>query len=114
METIDNNLLEKITRRLVAEFEPEQIILFGSHAWGTPGEDSDLDLLVIVSQSDLPPAQRDMQAHLAMRGLLVPMDILVKTRREFERYSQVRASLEYKILRQGKVLYERSKTVLAL
>ena len=105
METIDNNLLEKITRRLVAEFEPEQIILFGSHAWGTPGEDSDLDLLVIVSQSDLPPAQRDMQAHLAMQGLLVPMDILVKTRLEFERYSHVRASLEHKILRQGKVLY---------
>ena len=36
MKTIDPSLLEEITRRLVAEFEPEQIILFGSHAWGMP------------------------------------------------------------------------------
>ena len=37
--------LEDITRRLVAEFTPETIILFGSHAWGQPDENSDLDLL---------------------------------------------------------------------
>ena len=111
MKTIDDNLLKEITRRLVAEFETEQVVLFGSHAWGMPDEDSDLDLLVIVSQSDLPPVQRDVRAHLATRGISVAMDILVKTRPEFERYSHVRASLEYKILRQGKVLYGRSKAV---
>ena len=38
-------------RRLAAEFDPEQIILFGSHAWGTPTEDSDIDLLVIVPRA---------------------------------------------------------------
>jgi len=52
MKTIPSGLLEEITRRLVAEFRPEQIILFGSHAWGIPNEDSDVDLLVIVSHSD--------------------------------------------------------------
>ena len=40
------------------EFDPEQIILFGSHAWGTPSEDSDIDLLVIVPDSDARPTQR--------------------------------------------------------
>ncbi|MCK6629049.1 MAG: nucleotidyltransferase domain-containing protein, partial [Anaerolineae bacterium] len=80
MKTINPDLLEEIVRRLVAEFQPEQIILFGSHAWGTPDEDSDLDLLVIVSESELRPVQRDAQAERCMRGLLVPTDILVKTR----------------------------------
>ena len=111
MKVLDDNLLEEMTRRLVAEFQPEQIILFGSHAWGTPGEDSDIDLLVIVSQSNLPPAQRDMRAHLTMRGLLAPVDILVKTRFEFERFNHVPASLEHRIIKQGKVLYGRGKTI---
>lgn len=109
MKTIDPNLLEEITRRLVAEFEPEQIILFGSHAWGTPDEDSDVDLLVIVSESDLPPIKREVQAHRCLGGLMVSKDILVKTRAEVERFSHVYASLECEILERGKVLYDRSQ-----
>jgi len=109
MKTINPDLLEEIVRRLVAEFQPEQIILFGSHAWGTPDEDSDLDLLVIVSQSELRPVQRDAQAHLCLSGLGVPKDILVKTRAEVERFRQVYASLEAEILERGKVLYDRSE-----
>ena len=109
MKTIDPSLLEEITRRLVAEFEPEQIILFGSHAWGTPDEDSDLDLLVIVSESDMRPSQRDAQAEQYMRGLLVPTEILVKTRAEFQKFSHVPASLEHSILEKGTILYGRSQ-----
>jgi hypothetical protein len=62
MKTINPDQLEEIVRRLVAEFQPEQIILFGSHAWGEPDEDSDVDLLVIVSESELRSVQRDVQA----------------------------------------------------
>lgn len=110
MKTIDPSLLEEITRRLVAEFQPEQIILFGSHAWGTPDEDSDVDLLVIVSESDVSPTQRDIRAHLCLSGLNVPKDVLVKTRAEVERFRHVYASLEAEILERGRVLYERSQT----
>jgi predicted nucleotidyltransferase len=49
---VGTDLIQEITRRLVAEFDPEQIFLFGSYAWGIPNEDSDVDLLVIVTQSD--------------------------------------------------------------
>jgi len=41
-------VLEDLIRRLATELQPDQIILFGSHAWGVPHEDSDIDLLVIV------------------------------------------------------------------
>jgi len=110
MKTVSSELLAEMTRRLVAEFQPEQIILFGSHAWGTPRDDSDVDLLVIVSQSDEKPIQRAVRAQNCMDRLLVPADILVKTRAEIERYRHVRASLERKMLEQGKVLYGRSET----
>jgi predicted nucleotidyltransferase len=110
MKTISNELLEEITQRLVAEFQPEQVILFGSHAWGTPNEDSDVDLLVIVSHSDEKPIQRAVRAQHCMDRLLVPADILVKTRAEIERYRHVRASLERKMLEKGRVLYGRSET----
>ena len=105
MKSISPYLLEEMTRRLVAELQPEQIILFGSHAWGSPDEDSDVDLLVIVPQSDDKPTRRAVRAYRSLRGLMVPADILVKTRSEVERFRRVHASLESEILERGKVLY---------
>ena len=105
METTSTEVLDLITRRLVEEFQPEQIYLFGSHAWGQPSPDSDLDLLVIVSQSDQRPAQRATRAHLRLAEIQVPLDILVKTRAEVEKYRYVYASLTAEILERGKLLY---------
>ena len=107
MDRISVPLLQEITHRLVDEFRPEEIILFGSHAWGEPNEDSDLDLLVIVSHSDLSPARRAMRAHRCLQGLNVSKDILVRTRAEVERFRHVQASLERQIFERGTVLYER-------
>jgi predicted nucleotidyltransferase len=97
--------LKEITRRLVAEFAPERIILFGSHAWGHPDENSDVDLLVVVPESDLPPPQRAARAYRCLREVPVPLDILVKTREEVERSRHVPASLIHEILERGRVLY---------
>jgi hypothetical protein len=109
MKVLDQSLLEEITRRLVAEFDPEQIILFGSHAWGQPDDDSDVDLFVIVSESELSPTRRDQEACRCMGNLPVAADILVRTRHEFERFQNVYASLECQTVEQGKVLYDRGK-----
>jgi len=89
MKTIDPTLLKEITQRLAAEFQPEQIILFGSHAWGTPTEDSDIDLMVIVPESELSPVQRAIRAHRSLSGLNISKDILVKTHAEVERFRYV-------------------------
>jgi predicted nucleotidyltransferase len=107
MARISAPLLQEITHRLVNEFQPEEIILFGSQAWGKPGEDSDLDLLVIISDSDLSPARRAMSAYQCLQGLNVPKDILVRTRAEVERFRHVQASLEHQIFERGTVLYDR-------
>ena len=104
METLVASLLPEVTRRLVSSLAPEQIILFGSHAWGEPSEDSDIDLFVIVPKSDLSPTQRASLAYRALRGILAPIDILVKTRAEVERNRRVYASLDSEVLERGKVL----------
>ncbi len=98
-------LLEDIIQRLVDALNPEQIILFGSYAYGEPTEDSDIDLLVIVSHSDEPRYRRARVAYKALRGLGIPKDILVMTRSEVERKVNVTSSLVSQVLRQGKVLY---------
>jgi len=107
MLTVTGNLLGEVTQRLVAQFQPEQIILFGSQAWGAPTAGSDLDLMVIVAQSNLSDYDRAVLGHRCLKGLDIPKDVIVKTRAEFDSLRDVRAALEYKIARQGKVLYER-------
>lgn len=107
MKTIPSTLRKEVVNRLVKEFSPETIYLFGSHAWGTPESESDLDLLVIVGNSKQKPIERAVRAQRSLRGIKAPIDVLVKTRREFERYTSVKASLEAQITREGKLLYGR-------
>ena len=105
VKKVDAATLQEIVRRLVAEFQPEAVILFGSHAWGTPTDDSDLDLLVIVSASDEQPAARATRAHRAMGEIRCPMDILVRTREEIEEHRDLRASLMWRIAEEGRLLH---------
>jgi uncharacterized protein len=100
-------LILEVTHRLVQEFNPENIFLFGSHVWGVPHADSDLDLLVIIPTSQISSSKRSSIAYRCLRDILYPLDILVKTRQEVEKNSQVSASLEHQILSKGKCLYEQ-------
>ncbi len=105
MKTLDDSLLQTATQRLVAEFQPEQIWLFGSHAWGQPHEDSDVDLLVVVPRSDETPIRRSQRAHRCLRGLRMPKDVLVETRQEVDRVKERSSSLEHSIFNRGRKLY---------
>lgn len=110
MQTTGAEVLPEIVRRLVAEFDPEEVILFGSRAWGHPEPESDYDLLVIVAKTQDDPAHRAFRAHSCLSGLGISKDVIVSTREEFDRFSGVPASLEAKILNRGVVLYGRSQT----
>ena len=92
MKSISQDLLNEMTDRLAAEFQPEQVWLFGSHAWGQPDEGSDIDLLVVVRDSQEPSVRRAQRAHRCLSGLGVAKDVLVKTRAELERFSRVPSS----------------------
>ena len=105
MKTIQPDLLNETVERLKTEFQPEAIYLFGSHAWGTPQEDSDVDLMVIVPSSDERPVRRDQRAQKCLGRLAVPADVLVRPRGEVNRYKHLRASLFHQVLNQGRKLY---------
>ena len=105
MKTLDPKLLETVTDRLVTEFQPEQIWLYGSHAWGNPHDDSDVDLLVVVGDSSETPIRRSQRAHRCLRGLRLPKDVLVETRQEVDRVLGLKTSLETAILNRGRKLY---------
>ncbi|MFZ1405291.1 MAG: nucleotidyltransferase domain-containing protein [Anaerolineae bacterium] len=110
MRPVNEDLLREVTRRLVERFQPEQVILFGSHVWGTPTASSDIDVMVIVTGSNLSDYERSVLGHRCLSGLDIAKDVIVKTRPEFDFLRDVRASLEYKIAHQGKVLYDRSQS----
>lgn len=101
------HLILDVTNRLVQEFNPETIFLFGSHIWGIPNADSDLDLLVILSNSEISSSKRSTLAYRCLRDIPYPLDILVKTREEVEKFAQIPQSLEHQILYKGKCLYEQ-------
>jgi len=105
VKIIEPDLLEKALERLKAEFQPEEIYLFGSHAWGTPTEDSDVDLMVIVPTSDERQIRRDQRAQKCLGRLAMPADVLVRTRGEVNRFKHLRASLFHQVLYQGRKLY---------
>jgi len=104
-DLVRRDLLTEATRRLTVEFNPEQVWLFGSHAWGVPNEGSDLDLMVVVTESDEAPTRRAQRAHRCLQGLEVAKDVIVKTRAEVERFRNVRSSLLAEILERGRLLY---------
>jgi predicted nucleotidyltransferase len=105
MQNLDKGLLNTITQRLVNQFHPDAIAVFGSHAWGTPTPNSDLDLMVIVPQSTLSPAKRAYEAYKSLQEIPIPLDIVVKTKSEFNKFRGVYASLEAQVAEKGIVLH---------
>ena len=105
MRRITAELLDEITKRIVDKVSPEKIILFGSQARGMPGESSDVDLFIVVSQSEEPAYRRARKVYQCLHGIGVPIDVIVQTHDEMERSKGVVTSLARHVLDKGKVLY---------
>ena len=103
--TLTETTLAEITRRLVAVYQPEQVVLFGSHAWGEPNEGSDVDLLVVLSESDEPADRRAAAGYRSLFGVGVPCDVWVRTREEVLREAPLPTTLMHKIIQEGRVLH---------
>jgi predicted nucleotidyltransferase len=102
---IPSEVLDEVVDRLVSGLHPERIYLFGSHARGDAGKGSDLDLLVVVPESDLPRHKREARSYDLLWGITQPVDVIVLTRDEFDRTSRVKTSLASTAQSQGKLIY---------
>lgn len=102
-----NEKIAEMAQRIVARFAPEKIILFGSHARGTAGPDSDVDLLVIMPVSG---SKRDIRVaiRVALADMGFALDIIVATPEEAALYRDQVGTIIYPALREGRVLYERA------
>ncbi len=96
--------IEDVCRRIAEEFKPEKIILFGSHAYGQPTPESDLDLLVVMRYE----GDYFLQASKIRRqlGLMTPMDLLVRTPEELQYRLDIGDRFMREIVERGKVMYE--------
>lgn len=94
--------LAEVVRRLVEAYEPDEVYLFGSVARGEAGPDSDYDLLLVVPD-DAPPERRGSRlAYDVLWEVGTAADVVVWSRRAFDRRSRVPASLPATVLREGK------------
>jgi predicted nucleotidyltransferase len=100
--------VQLLVKRLVAEYAPQKVVLFGSWAYGTPDRDSDIDLLIIKDTSDS-FFDRLARVREAVSGVHkgIPLDPLVLTPQELE--ARLRAGDQFiaEILKRGRVLYAR-------
>ena len=101
-------LIHEVTERLVKRFDPVAIYLFGSHAWGTPHKDSDIDLLIVVDELKQKQWEACSQGYDALFDIDMPQDIVVYPKAEFDEKSKRITSLFRKIKEEGKLLYARA------
>ena len=102
---IDEKAIANLSERIVREFQPDKIILFGSYAYGQPRPDSDVDLLVV-----LPVEGRGFRKSLEILNHVSPdfsVDLLARLPQDTERRYAEGDPLIREALDRGKVLYER-------
>lgn len=110
-ETIDYNevakpVLKMMVDRIVRNFNPERIILFGSYARGTPNFHSDIDLLVIM-ENGAKRRETVVKIRKLLRSSPIAKDVVVTTTGNIEKYGNVPGYVIYNALREGVMLYER-------
>jgi len=98
-------VIRRFARQVVRQFRPDKIILFGSHAYGSPHEDSDVDILVIM------PARNQLDQAFKIHATLLPpfpLDIIVRTPNNLEWRLAEGDSFHTEIMSKGKVLHEET------
>jgi len=105
-ETVQRQIREMVDR-IVRQFKPERVILFGSRARGEGAPDSDVDLLVVMQVRGSRRRAR-LAIRRALHDIRVPKDIVVTTPEDFEWRKEIAGTIERPAAREGEVLYART------
>jgi predicted nucleotidyltransferase len=105
-KSVSEQKLEEIIRRIVEVAQPEKIILFGSAVRGELRPNSDVDVMVVKSGVH----RRNLAGDIYMKlyGVGLPVDVVVVTPEDIERYGNCTALVIEPALREGKVVYDAS------
>jgi predicted nucleotidyltransferase len=97
-------LIRDFARQVAERFRPDKIILFGSYAYGTPHDDSDVDILVVMPAR----SQLSMAARIAIAiDPPFPLDIIVRTPEQMKWRLEEHESFLTEITTKGIILYEK-------
>jgi len=99
--------IRRIARRIVQTFDPERVVLFGSHAEGTATADSDVDLLVVLPFHEK-PFRKSLEILNAI-DVRFPIDLIARRPSDVRRRYREGDPLIREALDRGKVLYERDR-----
>ncbi len=108
MNTVTFLQIQHLVDRIVKEFAPERIILFGSYASGHPTPDSDVDLFIVI-----PSSRNFTEQALDIRQRIncdFPLDLIVRSPEEIRRRLKAKDNFFTTILNEGKTLYECSRS----
>ncbi len=100
--------IRALSKHIAKNFDPEQIILFGSHAYGKPTAWSDVDLLVVM---DTPKGEMETIIEIidSLPDVLFSVDILARSRSAIKRRQSIGDRFMNEIVKKGKVLYARDR-----
>jgi len=104
-----------IIDKLKSTINPYKVILFGSFAYGKPTKDSDIDIIVVTNDDFMPKNHREKsELYLKVSNSLteiigqIPIDIIVYSKPMYKKFIELSSMFSKKILKNGKVLYERN------
>lgn len=100
---ITREKIKEVADKIVREFHPEKIILFGSFAWGKPNEDSDIDLFIVKETDNTREFAREVDKSFFSRDF--SMDIIVYTPEQVEKRKKTNDLFIKEIFTHGKFLY---------
>jgi len=100
---IDPATIEKAVKLVAAAAPGSTVILFGSYARGDARESSDLDLLVLEPEIE---SRRDEEVRLrdALRPLRIPVDVVVASKKTYQKWADTPGTLFYQAAREGRVI----------
>jgi predicted nucleotidyltransferase len=98
--------VQEMVERILSRFMPDKIILFGSHARGDPGPDSDVDLLIVMPVTGS-KREKAIEIGVALHDIRISKDLIVVTPEEFEWRKATIGTIEWPAWREGKILYAR-------
>lgn len=98
--------IRAIAKYIAEKFNPEQIILFGSHAYGKPTAWSDVDLLVVMN-TPKGEMETSLEVMKSLPKLTFHVDVVVRSREVIESRKKLYDWFLIDITEKGKILYER-------
>jgi uncharacterized protein len=111
MKKISKSKIQEAVKRLATTYEPLTIYLFGSYAWGEPHEDSDLDFMLVVPENVEHTFDLRRQGNRALAGIGFSVDFLFNSPTSFNDRANHPSSLEYKIKKEGKIVYDATRAM---